>query len=255
MKHRVIVTAIIGAFCHAATAALVTFEEINLPPAGFQNDFGGQFVVGNATFYSNNDFEAGTWSGFGVSNLSDNSSTGPNKESTAIPGGGLGGSANYAIGLYSTDAFESTVVTFSSITSLLGRGTYITNTTWAYYEMADGGSLNPKKFGGPTGDEADWFKLVIEGFVGLNPAGEAVEFYLADFRPADNAQDYIVDDWRFVDLSPLGSVDRLTFKLVTSDTGVTVPAYFAMDHFMAVPEPSSLLIVVGGLGLMLRRKR
>ena len=36
---------------------------------------------------------------------------------------------------------------------------------------------------------------------------------------------------------------------------MNTPSYFAMDHFLAVPEPSSLCIAITGLGLMLRRKR
>jgi hypothetical protein len=258
MKRTTIITALIGVFCHVAGAALVTFESFSLGPSGYDNGSGGDggFTSEDGTNFLNNyDTDTDTWSGFAISNITNNTLKGSGNQYSAIPGSGIGGSSNYAIGLYLTSEL-STQVTFSSVTNLLGRGTYITNTTWAYYEMSEGGDLNPKKFGGSTGDDPDWFKLVIEGFVGSNPDPVGItDFYLADFRPTDNAQDYIVDDWSFVDLSSLGSVDRVTFKLVASDTGINVPAYFAMDNFMAVPEPSSFLIVVGGLGLVLRRKR
>lgn len=257
MKRTTILSAFIAAFCHVADAALVSFESFTLGPAGYDNgsEGGGGFDSGDgASFLNNYNSDPESWSGFAISNITNNTLKGSANQYSAIPGGGFGGSSNYAIGLYSTSEI-STHVTFSSVTSLLGRGTYITNTTWAYYEMSEGGDLNPKKFGGPSGDDPDWFKLVIEGFVGANPVGSAVEFYLADFRPADNAQDFIIDDWSFVDLSSLGSVDRVTFSLVASGTGINVPTYFAMDNFMAVPEPSSLLIAIGGLGLVLRRKR
>ena len=70
-----------------------------------------------------------------------------------------------------------------------------------------------------------------------------MNFYLADFRFADNSQDYIVNDWRYVDFSPLGSVDEIRFSMSSSDNdafGPLTPTYFAMDNFLAVPEPSSL---------------
>lgn len=254
MNHKAIVTAAIGVFCHAASAALVTFEGIDLPSSGFENNYGGQFVVGDVTFLNNYSEDPESWSGFAVSSITDKNTRGSLNQFSAITGGGAGGSAKYSIGCYSSNEL-STHVTFDSLTNLQGLGAYITNTTWAYYEMSEGGDLNPKKFGGPSGNDPDWFKLVIEGFDELNPTGPPVEYYLADFRFDDNSQDYIVNKWKFVDFSPLGSVSRIEFRFESSDTGIDVPTYFAMDNFLVVPEPSSLLMLLGGLGLLLRRKR
>ena len=254
MNHKAIVTAAIGVFCHAASAALVTFEDIDLPSSGFENNYGGQFVVGDVTFLNNYSEDPESWSGFAVSSVTDKNTRGSLNQFSAITGGGAGGSAKYSIGCYSTEG-ESTHVIFDSLTNLQGLGAYITNTTWAYYEMLEGGEINPKKFGGPTGNDLDWFKLVIKGFDGLNPTGLPVEYYLADFRFEDNSQDYILNEWKFVDFSSLGSVDKITITTVSSATGITVPTYFAMDNLIVVPEPSSMLLLVGGLGLILRRKR
>ena len=44
-----------------------------------------------------------------------------------------------------------------------------------------------------------------------------VEFYLADFRSAEDSLDYIVNDWRWIDLSNLGNVDSLQFTMNSSD--------------------------------------
>ena len=84
-------------------------------------------------------------------------------------------------------------------------------------------------------------------------------FYLADYRSTDSAHDYIVDDWTWVDLSGLGTVDRIEFTLSSSDVGsfgMNTPAYFAMDCLNAVPIPGALWLLAGGLiGLMgIRRK-
>lgn len=253
MKHRALVIASAAPFCcHVAAAALVTFDEISVPGVGFQNDFGGQFQIGSASFLNNTDADLETWSGFAVSNITDTSPDGLNREFSAISSGGTGGTGNYAVGLYSSSEFATTHVRFDSLTSMVGRGAYITNTTWAYYDMLlEGGDFSPRKFGGATGDDPDWFKLVIEGFGETDEFTGLVEFYLADFRDEDN---YIVQNWRFVDFSNLGNnVTRIEFSLSSSDAGT--PLYFAMDDFMAVPEPSSLLASVAGLGLLLRRKR
>ena len=114
-----------------------------------------------------------------------------------------------------------------------------------------------KKFGGVGGDEQDWFLLTIDGSLG-GSAGGTVEFYLADYRFADNSLDYLIDDWSYVDLSGLGEVDQLTFNLSSSDVGgfgMNTPAYFALDN-LAVPEPSTgLLTVVAGACLLGRRRR
>jgi hypothetical protein len=70
---------------------------------------------------------------------------------------------------------------------------------------------------------------------------QSVDFYLADYRDSIAANDYIVRDWRWVDLQPLGVVDSLEFHLSSTDTaggfGMNNPAYFAMDNFTAYGLP------------------
>ena len=84
-----------------------------------------------------------------------------------------------------------------------------------------------------------------------------MDFYLADYRFADNGLDYIVDDWSWVDLTSLGAVDKLQFGLSSTDNGffgMNTPAYFAMDNM--VPEPATMsLLALGGLAVLRRRSR
>ena len=242
-----------------ALASVTTFESVTLPGAGFLNgsDGSGGFVIDQVTFNNNYDDDFGSWSGFSISNRTDNATQGFANQYSAITGGGFGGSSNYAVGYYSTYEAITTHVRFEAVTSLAGLGAYFTNTTWAALDMQNSGAFGSKKFGGPTGNDPDWFKLTIQGFAGLASTG-TVEFYLADFRAENNALDYIVTNWRYVDFTPLGSPDRLEMSLSSSDVGafgMNTPSYFAMDHFLAVPEPSSFCIVITGLGLLLRRKR
>jgi hypothetical protein len=112
--------------------------------------------------------------------------------------------------------------------------------------MRDGDAF-AKKFGGTSGNDADFFKLELQGFRGGNLTNK-FDFYLADFRAANAADDYIVENWTRVNLASLGTVDSLKFALTSSDVGqfgMNTPAYFAMDRleFSAVPEPSSLLLL------------
>jgi hypothetical protein len=242
-----------------ATAAVVTFETVPLGPSGYYNgsDQSGGVVLEGATFNNNYNSTYGSWSGFAVSNHTDTTTAGYLNQYSAYPGGGEA-SVNYAVGYYSTYETATTNVTFASLTNLAGKGAVFTNTTYAALDMLNGGDFGSKKFGGVSGNDADWFLLTIQGFDAGVQTGTTVNFYLADFRFTDNSQDYVVDDWRYVDFSALGSVDELRFSLTSSDfdaNGPLTPTFFAMDDFLAVPEPSSLLIAFSGLGLLTRRKR
>ena len=115
-------------------------------------------------------------------------------------------------------------------------GFYITNSAYAYTSM-NGGDPYSKKF-----EEGDWFKLTITGYDAADEVTGTKEFYLADLREADKA--YIINDWRYVDLSVLGAVKKIGFELSSTDNGdygMNTPAYFCFDNFGAegveeVPE-------------------
>jgi len=107
-------------------------------------------------------------------------------------------------------------------------------------------------------DDPDWFKLTITG-----SNSNTVDFMLADYRFEDNGQDYIVDEWTWIDLSGLGSVTNLEFSFTSTDNGawgMNNPGYFAMDNFNGsaldapVPEPMSIMLLGLG-GLLLRRRK
>src|SRR5207249_4062813 len=109
----------------------------------------------------------------------------------------------------------------------------IANTTYAALSMLNGDSF-AKKFGGASGNDPDYFLLTITGLDSQQHSTGSVDFYLADYRFANNAQDYIVSDWTTVDLSSLGlDTQTLSFGLTSSDVGdygMNTPAYFALDN-------------------------
>lgn len=242
-----------------ARAAVITFEDIALPAAGYRNasEPAGGFAMGAVTLGNRYDATYGSWAGFALSNHSDATTPGWSNQYSAIAGGGAAGSSQYAVCYASDYEPDAAVITFSTATDLTGRGAMFTNTTYAGLAMRAGDPFS-KKFGGISGTDADWFKLTIRGWSGGAPTGTSVEFYLADFRFADSARDFIIDRWTAVDFTPLGTVDQLRFGLSSSDNGafgMNTPAYFAMDN-LVVPEPSTLLCLLAAAGpWALRRRR
>jgi hypothetical protein len=95
------------------------------------------------------------------------------------------------------------------------------------------GDAFSKKFGGETGNDPDWFLLTIEGFDSNYKSTGKVYFNLADFAYSNNANDYIVNNWKWVDLSRLGRISKLEFSLRSSDNGtwgMNTPGYFCIDN-------------------------
>ncbi len=214
---------------------------------------GGVHFSNSYTFDSQ--FNYGYWSGFSYSRVNAGNLAGFENQYAAKPGIGSDGSAHYAV-VYNTFSGNA-VVTFGAQVQLSSID--VSNTAYTYFSMRDGDQF-AKKFGGTSGNDEDFFKLEIQGFRGTVATG-SVDFFLADYRFADNTQDYLVDQWARVNLSSLGAVDSLKFALSSSDLGqfgMNTPAYFAMDRiaFSAVPEPGSIaLLGAAGAAAWLRRRR
>ena len=143
-----------------AGAAVATFEDLPLPPESFWNgaDQSGGFASGEAFFSNNYNADWGSWDGFAYSNITDPNAEGFEAQYNAITGSGQGGSAHYAVAFVGWE--EPPTLTLTSARTL--EGLYVTNNNYAYYSVLLG-SLYSKQFGGPTGDDEDWFKLTITG--------------------------------------------------------------------------------------------
>jgi Domain of unknown function (DUF4465) len=260
----------------SARADLITFEGLPLGPGvpgaaeygstgtyywNGSNSAGSFTAAGSSTpvtLSNSYDTTYGSWDGFAYSNTTDTTSAGFANQYSSAAGTGAGGSSKYAVGFQ--PYFGEWAMNFTAPVSLIGGGMNLTNTTYAYLSMLNG-DFYSKKFGGATGDDQDWFKLTISGWNGVTLLG-TVDFYLADYRFANNAQDYVLSSWTNVDLSSFGgNVSKLTFALSSSDNGMygmNTPAYFAADDivaFAAVPEPAAVAALVGVLPLALALRR
>jgi len=247
---------LLNLFPYATFASVVNFEDLILNPNTYWNGSSGagSFTSGGVTFPNSYDTAYGSWEGFAYSNVQDSTTPGWGNQYAARPGTGYNGSANYAVGYQ--PYFGNFEISLGGISNFAGRGLHVANTTYAALDMQNGSGFS-KKFGGTNGAAADWFRLTVRGLLGDSETG-AVDFYLADFRFANSANDYILSSWAFVDLTALGNVDKIRFALTSSDNssyGMNTPAYFALDNLGGVPEPSSTsLLLVSGLCLALSRR-
>jgi len=205
--------------------------EAGLAPESFSNgaDGAGGFESGPAFF--NNSYEStyGSWRGWSVSNMTDTTTPGYLNQYSSISGDGALGSSTYVV----ANAYPDPVVPAISVSEGFSFASlWVTNTTYAALSMQQG-DFFAKKFGGETGDDPDFLLLTIEGLDSSDQSVGTVDFYLADYRFADNSQDYLVSDWMEVDVSSLAAADRLVFSLDSSDVGaygINTPAYFALDQ-------------------------
>tara|TARA_B100001093_G_C26856301_1_gene1027564 strand:- start:5710 stop:6675 length:966 start_codon:yes stop_codon:yes gene_type:complete len=224
----------VTSFLFAQTTS--TFEGFNLGVDSSLNgsDQQGGFQDGNLFFPNTCDTSGSFWSGFGVSSRTDNTTPGYLNDLSCIAAEGAEGSMTYGV------AYGSA---FMSLTGPASggamEGMYINNSTYAYLSMRDGDSF-AKKFGGVSGDDPDYFLLNIEKYENGMLGAEKIEFYLADFRSTNNSDDYILDEWTYVDLSSLGNADSLLFSMESSDVGqfgMNTPAYFCLDNIRTKDSP------------------
>ena len=207
-----------------------TFEDVQLGSNGiWQPPIGANEMPSGGWLFTNNT-QNGYWGGFTASNRTDLSQTGLNAQYTAASGCGYDGSTQYAVAytmgvqtdVYAADGQSHTVT-----------GCYVTNDLWTYQDILQGGYGEPP-YGGTTGNDPDWFKVTATG---KNASGQTVgtlDFYLADYRFANNEEDYVLSTWEWFDLSPLGNVATISLSLSSSrgsGYNMITPAYFCMDNF------------------------
>ena len=215
--------------------AVATFEDIQIGEEGHisisteDDEERESFTSGDFEFATGCDSSYNSWWFFGYANSSETGYESLADQWNNIVGGGYDGSKNYGVA-YASSWYGPCQVTLLTEPTVV-PGFYITNSSYAYTSMMDGDSY-AKKF-----DLGDWFLLTITGYDAADKVTGTKEYYLADLRDASKA--YIINDWRYVDLSGLGKVAKIGFELSSSDTGadgMNTPAYFCFDDFGAEGE-------------------
>lgn len=206
----------------------ITFEEFALGSKGYYigEDLKKNYRSGNAVFKIDYNAEWDFWTGFSVTNHSDTETRGYANQYSAIAGSGAGGSDNYAV-LYTWDTDTIEFIIPEKITSIS-----FCNTTWAYYSMLEG-DPPAKQFGGGSGDDLDYFNLILTGYNESSQKVVEATINLADYRYLNNAEDYIGNQWTSVNLSEAGFLKYLTISFESSDMGdfgINTPTYICIDN-------------------------
>ena len=218
---------IVCSFSKAQTT--VGFENINLGAQGFNNgsDLSGGFESDG--LYLRNSFNStfNSWDGFSISSTTDTVSIDYANQYSSFAGSASSGS-KYAVGY----SFKPSIIVNSS-PSQLKKLTSIrySNTTIAARSMKNGDAFT-KKFGGISGNDPDFFKLLVFNyFNGVKT--DSAEIFLADFRSSNNAQDFIVKNWSTATFNFSNPFDSISLQLQSSDNGafgMNTPAYFCLDE-------------------------
>ena len=219
---------------------LADFDHLDLPPESYWNgsDESGGFASDPLFFPNHYTPDWATWSGWAYSNTTDTTTQGWTNQYSAITGQAMEGN-DQETDIYALSFVENpgTALRFNNPSAHEVKGLFVTNTTYTALSMKYGDAY-AKKFGGPTGDDPDWFRLTVTGHRDGEETG-AVEYYLADYRFDNNDKNHIIKTWQWVELSSLGKVDSLMFDLNSSDIGdwgMNTPAYFDADHIYVVPD-------------------
>jgi len=201
-----------------------TFEDLEIDIDSYWDGSDGSavFISGDYSFINNFTDWGGytSWDGFAYSSMTSSSYTALSDQYNSCVGHGYDNSKTFAVVYYSAYSGNVPTIIEKNANTFEAKGFYITNSAYAYTSMSNGDAY-AKKF-----DETDWFLLTITGYLKEDKVN-TVEFYLAK-------DGKIVNEWEYVDLSPLGTVDQIQFTLSSSDTGewgMNTPAYFCMDNF------------------------
>lgn len=140
--------------------------------------------------------------------------------------GGNNNSSTFAVSFTSSRENSGAFMTFDNKEEHIIEQAYFTNNTYAVLSMTNGDGFAKKH----TYERKDWFKLIV---VGIDKDGKKtgeVEIYLSDFRTPQSPG--IIKEWVKTDLTSLGKVNKVYFKMASSDGDgywMNTPAYFCMD--------------------------
>ena len=230
------------------TEGPATFEEMTLEAESNYNGAGvagetvtdtwgsqvvkSTFVSGGYRFTTLYNPQYFSWSGFAVSNETSTTYANYADQYRNCVGIGYQGSANFAVVFPS--GMNETVEPIGGAEVISGM--YVTNSAWNVNAYAEGDGMTPGAF--TTGD---WCKLTIIG-THADDTKATVDVYLADYRSQNEADQYYIKQWQWVDLTPLGEVKSVTFEITSSrnnEWGMTTPGYFCMDNFGGEPDETA----------------
>lgn len=214
----------------------VDFENYLIQVDTFWNNSNavGPYESNDVIFHIDYDSTYSIFNGFALSSMRDDTTAGYLNQYSSYSGDAYSGDSyavftpGYGAPYLAEHDYD---VQFESI--------YVNNSTYSALSMRDGDMFG-KQFGSPNNAEGDsdgtngedWFLLSILVLDADNNQLDSTGIYLADYRFPNSQDDYILDDWTYVDLSGLAPGRKLSFVLTSSDVGqfgMNTPAYFVLD--------------------------
>ncbi len=183
--------------------------------------YSGSFKFNNYYFPSYN-----SWGNFGYSNETSTSYNSLDDQFHSTVGSGANNTETYGV-VYVAYGNPEIELTNTQEGEQL-TGCYFTNTAYAASSMEYGDA-----FAGDAFTYGDYLKLVINGYNSAGESTRSIDFYLADYRSENADEHYILKDWKWVDLSVFGAVQKLTFRISGSrnnDYGLLTPGYVCIDE-------------------------
>lgn len=217
------------------TLAVATFEDVeditepvdgHMSVSTEEDDEREFFVSGDFAFTSGCISDYDYWYWFGYASRSETKYETLDDQWNNVCGGGRDGSASYGVAYVA--AFNGPCYVELLTEPAVVPGFYVTNSSYTYMAMTEGDAM-ARKF-----DRGDWLKLTITGYDAEDEVTGRKDFYLADLRDEETA--YIINDWRYVDLSGLGKAAKFCIEMSSTDNGtwgMNTPAYFCFDDFGA----------------------
>ncbi|MBP1612597.1 MAG: hypothetical protein H6Q13_45 [Bacteroidetes bacterium] len=156
-------------------------------------------------------------------------------------GAGYGGSNNFGVMYGYSDTYNASYMSnpdfhFATGVEFIVKKMYICNSSYLYGVMKYGNQFGISGSAVSLEQAKGYFKVLAYGFdVNGNATnnGQPVEKYLADYRNGTSTPTSISTSWSAWDLSALGSINKVKFNFVGSDSGaygLNTPAYLCIDN-------------------------
>lgn len=212
---------------------IATFEDLALESESFWpgNEDNAPFYSGSYAFDSYKGDYEGTdfWGKYRYSNRTSSAYNDMTDQYNSAAGGGVDGSANFGVGYLDPYIGSSYITVTNNAEGAVIPGMWVTNSAWVMDCILNGDGLSTVPGGFAAGD---YFKVTITGLRNGSNIG-SLDYYLADYRQADERDYYALDTWQWVDLSSLGTVNKLWLKVESTkknNWGMTTPTYMCVDN-------------------------
>ncbi len=204
---------------------------------GGQNYYNGGIAISNWNIMSNPSGKSGDWwySYLNQCSVYNSASTDGSNENA-----GHDSSNNFGVMYGYSDAYNTSYMSnpefhFEAGEEVTIKRMYVCNSSYLYGVMKYGNQFGIYGSAVSLEQAKGYFKVLAYGFDASGQAtngGQPVEKYLADYRDGSSTSTSISTTWSAWDLSALGSVNKVKFNFVGSDSGaygLNTPAYLCID--------------------------